>query len=456
MSFTIALVGRPNVGKSTLFNRLTGKKYALVDPTPGLTRDRREGEVELGDLSFTLLDTAGLEKAETGSLQAAMMQSTQTAIDSADMVLFLIDGREGLLPVDEDFAKQIRRQGKPTLMLANKCEGKKADARLHEAIRLGFGEPLMISAEQGFGMDELEIALKSIQEKYHFEAETYNVSSDDKGLQLAVVGRPNAGKSTLFNALIGEDRAIVSDVPGTTRDAVAVDTVFDDHPIKLVDTAGLRKQSKRTKDKVEKLAVDDSFRAIQYANVVILLVDGTAPLEKVELQIASHVLEEGRALVIAVNKWDQVEEKKHTLEEIDYRLEVQLAQAKAVPLVTISALKQKGLKPLMQEVLRIYQLWNARISTGKLNRWLERATSKHVPPLAQGQRIRLKYVTQVKSRPPTFAVFTTSRVKDLPDSYIRYLINDLREYFDFQGVPVRMHIRKQANPYEGRKKRSNR
>ncbi len=456
MSFTIALVGRPNVGKSTLFNRLTGKHYALVDPTPGLTRDRREGAVELGELSFTLLDTAGLEKAETGSLQEAMMQSTQAAIEMADVVLFLIDGREGLLPVDEEFAKSIRRQGKPTLLLANKCEGKKADMSVHEAIRLGFGEPLMVSAEQGFGMDELENALKSLQEKHHIGSETYDATSEEKGLQLAIVGRPNAGKSTLFNALIGEERAIVSDVAGTTRDAVAVDAAFDGHPVKLVDTAGLRKQSKRTKDKVEKLAVDDSFRAIQYANVVILLVDGTAPLEKVELQIASHVLEEGRALVIAVNKWDQVKEKTRTLEEIDYRLEVQLSQAKAVPLVTVSALKQKGLKPLRQEVLRIYQLWNARISTGKLNRWLERATTKHMPPLAQGQRIRLKYVTQVKTRPPTFAVFTTSRVKDLPDSYIRYLINDLREFFDFQGVPVRMLIRKQNNPYEGKKKRTNR
>ncbi len=452
MSLTVTIIGRPNVGKSTLFNRLAKKKLALVDDQPGVTRDRREGQGKLGKLRFTIIDTAGLEKAETASLEEHMMVQTQVAIEMADILLFVIDARQGLLPIDSHFADMARKSGKETLMIANKAEGNRYDPSVFEALKLGLGDPLMISAEHGQQMDELEEAIAKKCEKMGIVAEEIVDNGDENSpIQIAIAGRPNVGKSTLLNELVQDERSIVSPIAGTTRDSVTIDWEYDGKAIKLIDTAGLRKKSQRNKERVEKLSVDDSFRAIQFANVVVLLIDATAPLEKVELQIAKHVLDEGRAMVLALNKWDLVKEKKETLEEIRHAIGYDIAQAKGLPVITMSALKGIGKNALMKAVLGIYETWNKRISTGQLNKWLEGATSEHLPPLSRGQRIRLKYATQIKTRPPTFAIFTSSRVKDLPDSYVRYLTNDLRESFGLDGVPMRVLLRKTNNPYDKEK-----
>ena len=443
--FKLAIIGRPNVGKSTLFNRLTGKKTALVDPTPGVTRDRKEGEASIGPLTFVAIDTAGMEKAETESLEAYMMEQTQQAIVEADILLMMIDGRQGVTAMDEHFVEQVRRSNKPVILAVNKCEGNKAQGGIAESYQLGLGEPVAISAEHGDGLGDLYDALVEMCEQEGLDSEAVPELPDDQ-LFIAIAGRPNVGKSTFFNQLLGEQRAIASPVAGTTRDAIYVDWQYKDHAIQLVDTAGLRRRAKQ-ENKLEKLSVNDSYRAIQYANVVILMVDGTDPMNKMDLHLADHILSEGRGMIIAVNKWDLVKDKKETLEDINTTLEYSLSQAKGVPVITLSALKGRQVNKVMDAALRLLKIWNQRITTSQLNRWLEHATSAHIPPLSKGKRIKLRYVTQIKTRPPTFALFTSSATKDLPDSYLLYLSNSLREHFNFQGVPIRMVVRKTKNPY---------
>ncbi len=452
MSFTVAIAGRPNVGKSTIFNRLAGKKSALVDNVPGLTRDRREEEVTLGDIAFSLIDTAGLEEAENETLEQLMMIQTEAALDEADIIFIVVDGRAGLTPTDEYFAGWIRKKNKPTILVMNKCEGNIPQSHIAEAFRLGFGEPVEFSAEHAMGLSELHDKLIETANEFIVKEE---ISDEDEPeeeqerlLQIAIAGRPNVGKSTLFNRLLRENRSIVSDVAGTTRDSVYVDWKFQGRDIRLVDTAGLRKRAKRRVDKLEKISVDDSFKAIQYANVVVLLLDATQALDKVDLTIADHILSEGRGLVIAANKWDLVDDKEKTMENIKTKLEFSLSQAKGVPVVTLSALEGKNTAKVISTALKTFDIWNKRISTGKLNKWLEKATSRHIPPLSKGRRISFKYATQTKGRPPTFLLFTSSSIGGLPDSYLKYLTNSLREEFGFAGVPIRISIKKSKNPYD--------
>jgi GTP-binding protein len=469
MSFTVAIVGRPNVGKSTLFNRLVGKRLALVDDQPGVTRDRREGEARLYDLTFRVIDTAGLEDAADDSLEARMRQQTEQAIGEADLVLFLLDARAGVTPLDAHFAGLLRRAAAKTLLVANKCEGRAAEAGLAEAWGLGLGEPLALSAEHGLGLADLHEVLSAYvpqdaEEAVELPAEP--ADEEDEGearrdfgpLQMAVVGRPNVGKSTLINRLLGEERLLTGPEAGITRDSIALDWDFGGRPVRLVDTAGLRKKA-RIADKVERLSAADTKRAIDFANVAVLMLDGAvepnvSPLEKQDLTIARTVIDEGRALVIAVNKWDACEDRIGAMRLLRDRLERSLPQTRGVPIVAVSALEGRGLDKLMQAVMQAYEVWNARLSTGQLNRWLEAATAQHPPPAPGGRRIRLKYVTQAKTRPPTFVLFC-SQPKELPDSYLRYLENQLRADFDLPGTPIRIFPRAGENPYadKGRRRR---
>lgn len=447
LALTIAIIGRPNVGKSTLFNRLTGSNHALVNPIPGLTRDRRYGEATIGGLSFTVIDTAGLEQEDGQGLEQHMMQQTRAAIEEADALFFVYDGRDGITMQDEHFVGMIRAANKPVLLVANKCENAaKAEAGLQEGYALGFGEPMALSAEHGIGTVYLADSILKWVEEGTLTLPEEEDEQEKPELQLALVGRPNAGKSTLFNTLLKEERAIVSDVAGTTRDAVYESILWDGEVVKLVDTAGLRKRSRR-KDTPEQLSVSDTMHAIQYAHVVVLLVDSVLGMDKQDFSIAERVLEEGRALIVAFNKWDIAEEKQAFMEEMRYRMEKSLSQAKDIPLLTISALNKKGIKVLMKEVFALFELWNTRIGTGPLNSWLHQATERHIPPLSGGRRIRLRYITQAKTRPPTFVLFTSSNVNELPKSYLRYLTNDIREHFGLSGTPIRLHLRKNHNPY---------
>ena len=441
MSFTVAIIGRPNVGKSTLFNRLVGKKLALVDDTPGVTRDRREGEASISNLHFRVIDTAGLEEKFDDSLEGRMRRQTEIALEEADVALMLIDARTGITPLDKHFAGWLRKSKTPVILIANKCEGKAGMPGLMESFSLGLGEPIALSAEHGEGLSELFDALLP------FEAQDSEGDEDDeeKPLQLAIVGRPNAGKSTLVNYLIGEDRMLTGPEAGVTRDAIAVEWNYEGRAIKLVDTAGLRKKA-RVQKKLEKLSVADSLRVIRMAEVVVLMVDAEETFEKQDLTIAAHVIEEGRALVIAVNKWDTVKDRQGTLKLIRDRLSISLPQVRGVPVVTLSALSGRGVEKLIPAVLEVYELWNTRISTAKLNRWLEVMLEQHPPPMAKGRRLKIRYMTQVKARPPTFSLFMSSR-GELPESYIRYLINGLREDFKLTAVPIRLFPRTGKNPY---------
>lgn len=441
---TIAIIGRPNVGKSTLFNRLAGKRLALVDDQPGVTRDWREAEAVVEGRPVRILDTAGLEDADADSIEGRMRRRTEQALGQADVAVLLIDARAGLMPLDQHFAEWLRRQGIPTILAANKCEGRAAQSGLLEAFSLGFGEPLAISAEHGEGIGDLYDAIAELLPPV--DPEAAEEEEFDPGLQLAILGRPNAGKSTLVNRLLGEDRMLTGPEPGLTRDAVASIWSWQGREVRLYDTAGLRRQARVT-GRVERMAAGDAKRAMAYAQVVVLLIDATQPLEKQDLTIARQTIEEGRAVVIAANKWDLVKDTKATMQVIRDRLETSLTQVRGVPIVTLSALSGKGVNRLMPKVFDIYDKWQKRVATGVLNRWLEEVTDRHPPPLGKaGRRVRLRYVTQAKARPPTF-VFFSNLPDDLPASYTRYLQNSLRDAFDLDGVPLRLQTRKQKNPY---------
>jgi len=461
MTFTVAVIGRPNVGKSTLFNRLTGTHHAIVDDTPGVTRDRREGDASISDMEFRLIDTAGLEDSYDDSLESRMRQQTEVAFDEADVALFLVDGRAGITPVDEHFAAWLRTRKTPVLLVVNKCEGRAAQAGLLESYSLGLGEPIPFSAEHGQGLSELYDALEEYADKYKFDAtgetdqdvEEFEIivgeddeeEVDDGTLKLAIIGRPNVGKSTMVNKLIGEDRMLTGPEAGITRDAIAVAWQYKDRLIRLVDTAGLRRKA-RIKEKLESMSVGDTLRSIRFAEVVILALDANAVLDKQDLTIARHVIEEGRALIIVVNKWDMVKDREASLGRLSDRLQTSLPQVRGVPIVTCSAKTGRGLNRLMPAVLKAYKNWNTRISTGALNRWLGAMTEAHPPPIHAGRRIKLRYATQARTRPPTFVLFS-GRADQLPTAYTRYLINGLRETFGLDGIPIRMYARKGDNPY---------
>ncbi|MEM8799626.1 MAG: ribosome biogenesis GTPase Der [Pseudomonadota bacterium] len=452
MPLKIAIVGRPNVGKSTLFNRLVGKRLALVDDQPGVTRDRREGEGRLGDLPLTIIDTAGLERDGDHALSSRMRAQTEVAISDADVALMLVDARAGITPMDHYFAEWLRKQDVPYVLVANKSEGRRGEAGLYDAFQLGLGDPIALSAEHGEGMADLFEALVQIAEARFLDQDTEEAEEDASGpLKLAIVGRPNAGKSTLINRLTNEDRLITGPEAGITRDSISVPWVYNGRAILLFDTAGLRKRARVTA-KLEKLSVADGLRAVRFAEIVVVLIDATLGLESQDLRIANQVWEEGRGLVIALNKWDLVEDPQAVLKKTRNKLETSLAQAKDVPFITLSAASGQGTKKLMPAVFKLYEEWNKRVSTARLNEWLRDTVDEHPPPAVSGRRLKARYATQIKVRPPTVAVFV-NRPEDFPMSYRRYLTNALRRDFKFGGTPLRLLLRKTENPYEGRRKK---
>jgi GTP-binding protein len=454
----VAIVGRPNVGKSTLFNRLTGTRAALVSDLPGLTRDRRDGTADLFGTDIRLIDTAGLEEARQGSIADRMRKQTEQAIAAADLVLFVIDARAGVTAADSAFARIARHSGKPVVLVANKAEGRQGIDGVLDAFSLGLGAPIAISAEHGEGIGDLASDIMAAL-GLKIPAPSRKRSSRDtpldepqalppervKPIRVAIVGRPNAGKSTLVNALLGEDRMITGPEPGLTRDSVSSALDYKGQPILLFDTAGLRRKAKIT-ETAEKLSASDAVRAIRFAEVVVLLIDAERPFEHQDLTIGHRIAEEGRAFVIAVNKWDLVAEKQKTLRDLKKTVAESLAQVPNVPLVAISARSESGLDPLMQAIIKAHATWNRRVSTPQLNRWLEEALSRHSPPAASGRRIKIRYITQPSTRPPTFVAFC-QRADALPQSYVKYLTNSLREAFDLPGVPIRFSLRKGENPF---------
>ena len=456
MSFTVAIIGRPNVGKSTLFNRLVGRRLALVDDTPGVTRDRRVADASIASLEFQVIDTAGLEEADADSLQGRMWEQTSMAIEEADICLFLIDARAGIIPDDRTFAKILRKSEKPTVLVANKMEGRPGEAGFYDAYSMGFGDPVPVSAEHGQGMADLHDAIVEAVGQdvaYPLEDEE-NDNPDGKNagpIKIAVVGRPNAGKSTLINQMIGEDRLLTGPEAGITRDSISVNWEWGEQTFKLFDTAGMRKKAK-VQEKLEKLSVSDGLRAVQFAEVVIIMLDVTKPFEKQDLQIADLVIREGRAPVIALNKWDLIEDRQAVLKELLLQAEEHVSQVKGLKVVPISGMTGEGLEKLMKAVMEVHSAWNRHIPTAPLNRWLAAVQYHHPPPAVGGRRIKLKYISQPKSRPPTFAV-ACSRPDALPTSYERYLVNSIRREFDLNATPIRIYMRKGENPYANRKKK---
>jgi GTP-binding protein len=448
---TIAIVGRPNVGKSTLFNRLVGRKLALVDDRPGVTRDRREGEANLLGLEFRIIDTAGYEDEDPQTLPGRMRAQTVAAVREAAAALFLIDARAGLTPLDEEIARWLRSETTPVVLAANKAEGKAGESGILEAWSLGFGEPIPMSAEHGEGVVDLFEHIRPFVERDEAEAE--GEDPEEGPLKLAIVGRPNAGKSTLINRMLSEERLITGPEAGITRDSIAIDWEWrspggEMRPVRLIDTAGMRKKAK-IEDKLEKLSVADARRAVDFAEVVVLLLDGTRGLEAQDLRIADYVLQEGRALVVAINKWDIAEDTSALFNGIKAALEEGLSQARGIPLLTVSGATGKGIDQLLGAAFEIRDLWSKRVSTGQLNRWFEEAVERNPPPAPSGRRIKLRYITQVAIRPPTFVLFGT-RVDHLPDSYLRYLVNGIRRELGFGAVPVRLSARASRNPYDSK------
>ena len=475
MSFSLAIVGRPNVGKSTLFNRLVGKRLALVDDQPGVTRDLREGAARLADLRFTVIDTAGLEDVTDDSLQGRMRRLTERAVDMADVCLFMIDARTGITPTDLVFADILRKRATHVILAANKAEGAAADAGVIEAYSLGLGEPIRLSAEHGEGLNDLYTHLMPLADAFAEKARDdapevdVDVSEEDededavrvptkaKPLQVAVVGRPNAGKSTLINQIVKEDRLLTGPEAGITRDAISLMTEWAGPdgipvPMRIFDTAGMRKKAK-VQEKLEKLSVSDGLRAVKFAEVVVVLLDAEIPFEQQDLRIADLAEREGRAVVIAVNKWDIEEDRQGKLKDLKESFERLLPQLRGAPLITVSAKTGRGLDRLHQAIMRAYEMWNRRVTTAQLNRWLSGMMEAHPPPAPQGKRIKMKYMTQAKTRPPGFVVMCSHPDK-VPESYNRYLVNGLRIDFDMPGTPIRLWMRGQsdANPYKGRKK----
>jgi GTPase len=443
MPFTVAILGRPNVGKSTLFNRLVGARRALVDDTPGVTRDRIEGEARLGHLRFRLIDTAGLEDGPPGSLPERLRRQTETALEGADLGLFLVDARAGITPADRELADWLRRQPRPILLLANKAEGRTAEAQAVEAWELGLGEPIPVSAEHGDGLPDLLQALAPLIG----EAEEAEEPEEGGPLRLAVVGRPNVGKSSLINRLLREERLLTGPEPGLTRDAVTVAWAWRDRRIELVDTAGLRRRA-RVSERLERLSTSATTQAIRRAHVVALVIDATTPLERQDLTIANLAIDEGRALVLAANKWDLVEDPAATRGLIEEGIRTRLAQVEGLQVVPLSALTGRGLDRLLPAVVAAETRWSRRIGTGELNRWLHAMLEAHAPPLVSGRRLKIRYATQARTRPPTFVLFANFPGA-LPDSYLRYLARGLRQAFDLGGAPLRFHLRKGDNPYAG-------
>jgi GTP-binding protein len=448
----IAIVGRPNVGKSTLFNRLTARRTALVSDVPGLTRDRREGEATLEGHKLTLIDTAGLEEAAPTSVAGRMRAQSEAAIAKADLVLFVLDARDGVMPADAAFARLVREWGRPVVLVANKSEGRAGTDGFYEAFQLGLGEPVAISAEHGEGIGELvatvlaALGLEPAAKRAAGDAADAEPDAGARPVRVAIVGRPNSGKSTLVNALLGEERMITGPEPGLTRDAVATDFLWNGRPVRLFDTAGLRRKARIT-ETAEKLSASDAVRAIRFAEVVVLLVDAQNALEHQDLTIADLTEQEGRAMVVAVNKWDLVADKQRALKALREALNGRLAQVQDVPLVALSALSGRGLDRLEAAVFAAYERWNRRVPTPDLNRWLKEATERHTPPAARGRRVKLRYMTQPSARPPTFVAFC-SQPQALPKAYLRYLANSLRDTFDLPGVPIRIKLRKGDNPYD--------
>lgn len=461
MSYTIAIIGRPNVGKSTLFNRLVGQKLALVDDTPGVTRDRREGAAKLGDLEFTIIDTAGLDEGAKGSLTARMQEQTETAIELADALFFVIDARMGLTPNDRAFADFARRANKPVLLLANKSEGKHGEVGAMESYALGLGDPIQISAEHGEGMGELydelaKLMPEPIEEEDEDEPIAEEWSDEEiatRPIRVAIVGRPNAGKSTTINHLLGEERLLTSPEAGTTRDSISVEVDYKGRYFRIFDTAGLRRRS-RIEEKLEKLSVADALRAVRFAEVVVMMMDSQNKFEEQDLRITDLVEREGRALVLAVNKWDLVEKRGGMIGQLRTEADHWLPQIKGVPIVAISGLMGEGIDRLMAAIQEAYKIWNRRIATAALNRWFEDAISTNPPPAVSGRRLKLNYITQTKARPPSFVVFC-SRADAVPTSYLRYLTNSMREAFELPGTPIRITLREKANPFAHKRKRPN-
>jgi GTPase len=459
MSFTIAIIGRPNVGKSTLFNRLVGQKLALVDDEPGVTRDRREGNARLGDLEFTVIDTAGLDEGAKGSLTARMQEQTETAIALADALMFVIDARAGLTPNDRAFADFARRANKPVVLVANKSEGRHGELGAMESYALGLGDPIQVSAEHGEGMGELYDALaplmpEPVEQSEEFDDDDIIISDEElaqRPIRVAIVGRPNAGKSTLINHLLGEERLLTSAEAGTTRDSISVDITWQGRDFRVFDTAGLRRRS-RIEEKLEKLSVADALRAVRFAEVVVMMMDAQNRFEEQDLRIADLIEREGRAIVLAVNKWDLMERKPHLISALRSDADHWLPQVRGVPIVAVSGLMGEGIDRLMKAIQDAYAVWNKRVPTAALNRWFEQAVDANPPPAVSGRRLKLNYITQTKGRPPSFVVFC-SRADAVPQSYLRYLTNSLREAFDLPGTPIRITLREKANPFAHKRKR---